>query len=499
MTRKNKYVLSRIAVLFMAVWSAVAGVHCERPVTLAETIALARERSVDAEVAANSLRSAYWEYRTYRANLLPEVTFSGTIPSYNKRYNPWQNSDGSYTFLRDDNLQLQGSLNVEQRVWLTGGTLSLTSSLDFIRQLSGETGNLYMSVPVALKFNQPLFGVNDVKWDRRIEPVRYREAKATYIMATEEVAMTAIRYFFTLLTARETLANAAQNVANAEKMYEAAKVQREMGRISGNDLLQIELNLINSRSEYMEGESAVKSAMFQLRSFLDLPETDELVPVTPEYGEAGKVDYDNALELALANNPLALNIRRRQLEADYEVAKAKGEMRQINLFAQVGFTGTDSNLGATYRNLRDNQIVEVGVSIPLVDWGKRKGKVETARSQRMLTESTLRKERADFCQNLFVLVERFNNQQSQLGMARRADEIATRRYDSSVETFMIGRLSALDLNNSQENKDAARLKYLNELYMYWYFYYQLRSLTLWDFKEGMPIEADFENVISVKS
>lgn len=35
--------------------------------------------------------------------------------------------------------------------------------------------------------------------------------------------------------------------------------------------------------------------------------------------------------------------------------------------------------------------------------------------------------------------------------------------------------------------------------MYWYFYYQLRSLTLWDFKEGMPIEADFENVISVKS
>ena len=140
MTRKNRYVLSRIAVLFMAVWSAVAGVHCERPVTLAETIALARERSVDAEVAANSLRSAYWEYRTYRAKLLPEVTFSGTIPSYNKRYNPWQNSDGSYTFLRDDNLQLQGSLNVEQRVWLTGGTLSLTSSLDFIRQLSGETG-----------------------------------------------------------------------------------------------------------------------------------------------------------------------------------------------------------------------------------------------------------------------------------------------------------------------------------------------------------------------
>jgi len=489
----------RLAVVGLIVCLAAPEGLSERRITLQETISLARERSVDAEVAANALRSAYWEYRTYRAKLLPEITFNGTLPSYNKRYNSWQNSDGSYSFLRDDNIQLRGSFNVEQRVWLTGGTLSLTSSLDFIRQLSGQTGNLYMSVPVALKFNQPLFGVNDVKWDRRIEPVRYREAKATYVMATEEVALTAIRYFFTLLTARETLANAAQNVANAEKMYEAAKVQKDMGRISGNDLLQIELNLLNSRSELMEGESEVKSAMFQLRSFLDLPETEELVPVTPDDGFSGTVDYDDALDLALANNPLALNIQRRQLEADYEVAKAKGEMRQINLFAQVGFTGTDDTFGGTYRNLRDNQVVEIGVSIPLLDWGKRKGKVETARSQRALTESTLRKERSDFCQNLFVLVERFNNQQSQLGMAMRADEIATRRYDSSVETFMIGRLSALDLNNSQENKDAARVKFLNELYMYWYYYYQLRSLTLWDFDNGVPLDHDFENVISGRS
>lgn len=490
--------MTRYRIIF-ALLAAIVAVSArgERYISLDEVIALARQRSVDAEVAANSLRSAYWEYRTYRAKLLPEVTFSGTIPSYNKRYNTWQNSDGSYTFLRDDNLRLQGSLNVEQRIWLTGGTLSLTSSLDFIRQLSGETvGNLYMSVPVALKLNQPLFAANDIKWDRRIEPVRYREAKANYIMATEEVAMTAIRYFFNLLTARETRDNAAQNVANAEKMYDAAKVQREMGRISGNDLLQIELNLINSRSELMEGESNVKSAMFQLRSFLDLPESEELIPLQPDNGGAGKVDYDNALRLALANNPLALNIRRRQLEADYEVAKAKGDMRQINLFVQVGFTGTDNNLGGTYRDLRDNQIVEVGVSIPLLDWGKRKGKVETARSRQALTESTLRKEKSDFCQNLFVLVERFNNQQSQLGMAIRADEIAMRRYDSSVETFMIGRLSALDLNNSQENKDAARLKYLDELYMYWYYYYQLRSLTLYDFEQGMPLDVDFRSVIA---
>lgn len=463
-----------------------------REITLDEAISLARTRSVDAAVAANELRSAYWEYRTFRADLLPEVTFSATMPSFNKRYNSYQREDGSYTFLRDDNLMMNGAVTIDQRIWLTGGTLSLTSSLDFVRQLGAGASNRFMSVPVALRLNQPLFAVNDVKWNRRIEPVRYKEAKANFVSQTEQVAMLAINYFFNLLSAREDRASAAQNVANAEKLYEAAKVKREMGRISENDLLQIELNLLNSRSELTAGESSVRSCMFQLRSFLNLPEDEELVPVVPAEVPLGEVSFEDALGHALDNNSLALNIQRRQLEADYEVAKARGERQKINLFAQVGYTGTDRTFGAAYDNLRANQVVEVGISVPLLDWGKRKGKVKVAESQRDLTRDRLRKERQDFNQNLFILVERFNNQRRQLDLAIRADEIALRRYDSSVETFLIGKLSALDLNDSQENKDSARSKYLNEMFYYWYYYYQLRSLTLWDFTTDSPIEVDFE-------
>ena len=44
-----------------------------RPITLDEAILLARVQSVDAAVALNELKTAYWEYRTFRADLLPEV------------------------------------------------------------------------------------------------------------------------------------------------------------------------------------------------------------------------------------------------------------------------------------------------------------------------------------------------------------------------------------------------------------------------------------------
>lgn len=60
----------------------------EREITLAEAIALARTQSVDAAVALNELKTAYWEYRTFRADLLPEINFTGTLPNYNKSTAP---------------------------------------------------------------------------------------------------------------------------------------------------------------------------------------------------------------------------------------------------------------------------------------------------------------------------------------------------------------------------------------------------------------------------
>ena len=466
-----------------------------RPITLDEAITLARVQSVNAAVALNELKTAYWEYRTFRADLLPEVNFSATLPSYAKSYNSYQQSDGSYTFVRNNYLQMSGEISIDQNIWFTGGTLSLNSALDFLKQLDGNIYERYMSVPVALTLNQPIFGTNTFKWNRRIEPVRYAEAKANFLSETEEVTMTTINYFFNLLLAKENVGIAKQNLENAEKLYEVAKAKRRMGQISENDVLQLKLNVLNAQSTLTDYESSLKSNMFQLRSFLALGEDEELEPILPERMPTMLVNYQDALDKALANNSFAHNIRRRQLEADYEVAKAKGNLRQINLFAQVGFTGTDQTFEGAYHPLKDNQIVEVGVKIPILDWGKRRGKVKVAQSNREVVQSRLRQETMDFNQNLFILVEQFNNQRAQLEIANEADEIAQQRYKTNVETFMIGRISTLDLNDAQVSKDEARQKHISELFYYWYYYYQLRSLTLWDFEKNTNIDADFEKII----
>lgn len=337
MKKKSILVTLAAACLPLALSAQKEG-QTEREITLNEAIAMARSQSVDAAVALNELKTAYWEYRTFRADLLPEVNLTGTLPNYNKSYSSYQNSNGSYSFVRNSALGLSGELSIDQNIWLTGGKLSLTSSLDYMKQLGSDGDRQFMSVPVTLKLTQPIFGVNNIKWDRRIEPVRYAEAKAAFITATEEVTMRAITYYFNLLLARENLSTAQQNRKNADHLYEVALAKRKMGQISENELLQLKLSALNAKAALTEAESDLNAKMFQLRAFLGVGEDEILRPVIPEAVDGSKMEYNMVLNKALERNSFAQNIRRRQLEADYEVATARGNLRSVDLFASIGYT-----------------------------------------------------------------------------------------------------------------------------------------------------------------
>ena len=485
-----------LLVLATFAFSQILTAQNEREITLNEAIALARTQSVDAAVALNELKTAYWEYRTFRADLLPEVNLTGTLPNYKKSYSSYQNSDGTYGFVRNNYLELSGDLSIDQNIWLTGGKLSLSTSLDYIKQFGGNGKEQFMSVPINLELTQPIFGVNKLKWNRRIEPVRYEEAKAAFISATEDVTRKTITYFFQLLLAKETLATARQNELNAEHLYKVAGAKREMGQISENELLQLKLSALNAKAATTEAVSNLNANMFQLRAFLGMDENTKLEPMVPESAPDIRMEYNEVLSKALERNSFAQNIRRRQLESDYAVATARGDLRSVDLFASVGYTGLDKEFTSAYNHLLDNQIVQVGVKIPILDWGKRRGKVRVAKSNREVVLSKIRQEQMNFNQDIFLLVEHFNNQAQQLSIAKEADIIAQQRYKTSIETFLIGKINTLDLNDAQNSKDQARQKHISELYNYWSYFYQIRSLTLWDFERDTELEADFERAVS---
>ena len=331
-----------------------------------------------------------------RGRDVPELVFNGTLPTFNNNYNAYQNPDGSYGYVRSNWLGLSGELSVTQNIPFTGGTVSLSTGLDLTRQLGSNGYNEFMAAPIALTFNQPLFSVNTFRWDKKIEPVRYAESRAAYDENMEAVKMNTISYFFNYILATENLKIAGQNLENADRLYEVAKARREIGQISETELMQLRLSALQAKANVTSCRSNLNSTMFTLRAFLGLSEQDTIVAVLPEAVPLPALRYEDVLDKALANSSFAQNIQRRKLEADYEVAIAKGQRYQVDLNVTVGYSGVNRELAIAYNESRDQEVVSVGLSIPILDWGKRKGQVRMAESNRDVVHSQLQQEELNF-------------------------------------------------------------------------------------------------------
>ena len=248
--------------------------------SLQDAIRLAQEQSPSVQSARNTFLAAYWNYRNFRTNLLPSVTLS-SVPYINKQVNKITQSDGTACFIRQDQFGADLSLCVNQNVSWTGGSIFLKSSLNRIDEFRQQTV-AYSSQPLVVGFEQSLFGYNSLKWDKRIEPVRYSEAKKEYAEALEVISATACNHFFALALAQAELEMARQNFESADTLYRLAQGRYEIGTVTENEMLQLEINRLNEETNMMDAEIGLNEVSQNVRSFLGLSPTVALRLVGPD-------------------------------------------------------------------------------------------------------------------------------------------------------------------------------------------------------------------------
>ena len=467
-----------------------------RLMTLEDVIALAREQSPDALAARHRYRGSYWQYRSFRAGYLPNLSFNATIPNLNRTISPVTLPDGSDVFVRRSLATSSGTLSLSQTVGLTGGQLFVSSGLqriDLIREDGTDVS--FLSTPVNIGFRQPIFSYNEFKWERQIEPLRFEEARKQYVESLENISLRATQYFFDLLLAQINMQINEINLESNDTLYRIAQGRFSLGRIAENELLQMELNVLNSEATLEQSRIDYEGALFRFRSYLgfDGSEAPELVP--PEDIPDLQIDVYAALEEARKNRADIIAQQRLLLEAESQVSQAKADSRfNANLFAVYGLTQTSDDIAGVYRDPLDQQQLSIGISIPILDWGVSRGRVRVAESNRELVNTTVNQTLVDFEQEVFLRVMEFNMLKSQLEIAQKADVIAEKRYAVSKERFLIGRIDIIELNIALEEKDRSKQRYLTALRTFWRGFYEMRRLTLYDFLNDRPLEVDYENI-----
>src|SRR6056297_472630 len=247
-----------------------------RNFSLDEVIQLARDQSLQAILAKHQFRADYWEFRSYQAKYLPNVTLRSQFPQFRRAIKEYQNPDGTYQYIEDNVNTSSLNVDISQNIGLTGGRLFVSSDLQRIDQFGDKNRHSYMSTPVSIGYNQPVLFFNEYKWEKQIEPLKYEQSRKAYLSGLEQATIRAVNYYFDLILAQKNLEIAKSNYANADTLYTISQKRYQIGTIAENELMQMKLSYLNAGADLNDSRINLRAARIRLRSFLGFNENVEL-------------------------------------------------------------------------------------------------------------------------------------------------------------------------------------------------------------------------------
>lgn len=462
-------------------------------ITLDKAIEIALQQSPQIVAAKHQFRASYWNWRTHKADYLPALTFtSGT--QLNRAISPVTLPDGSDSFVQRNQLMNNGEFTINQNISPLGGNLFVRSGLQRL-DIFSDKQHSFQSTPVVIGYSQNLFGYNHLKWNKRMEPKRYTIAQKRYAETLEQTSSTAAMKFFQLAMAQSNLNSANHNYANADTLYRYAQGRYEIGTITENEMLQLEINYLSEQTNRLNARIDLDDRIQDLRSFLGITENVEIEVELDDIVPKFVVSVNDALQLARQNNSDIENLALQLLQSESNVAYAKASTGfKADLYMQVGLSQTARDFSDVYKSLLNQQLVSLGIRIPILDWGVGRGKVQVAKSNLEKAKIDIAQAQIDFDANVIRLVKQFNLQADKVDIARLTTQRADRRNEVAYRLYLLGKSTVLDLNAAITEKNKAQRAYIYELQSYWSLYYGLRNLTGWDFQNGVSIGSNYEFV-----
>ncbi len=233
--------------------------------------------------------------------------------------------------------------------------------------------------------------------------------------------------------------------------------------------------------------------MFSLASFLNMDRNTEIELELPGRPLEIMIPVDQALAFARENNPSFLGMKQDVLEARQMVDRTRKEsMLNAQISASIGFNQVAESFGDAYRNPLQQDLVSVSMSIPLVDWGVRKGRYNMARNNLNVTEIQAKQEEISVEEEVIMTVNDFNIQQSLIRSAEEALDLAILAYQETMQRFIIGKSDLSTLTLALSRQQEAQRGYISALQSYWLSYYKIRKLMLFDFGSGISLSDKFD-------
>ncbi len=446
--------------------------------SLEDIIHLAQQKSLRSKVAQTRQEVSNYQFQIFKSNLKPQIALYGNLPGLNKEFATVTQPDGTIRFEPIQQSLSTIGIGLMQKIPFTGGEISFNSDLNRFRNIR-DKNTLFNGTPFYVRLSQPLFGVNPFKWSRKIEPLKLEEAQKSYTQELNTIAFEATTLYFDLLQAQADEEIAKTNLDATTYNFELEQKRINLGTTSEDKLLQLELQMLNSRQQLEQARYRYEIGLLGLRTFLGNTDSLRYRVAIPEQLPKQEPTLAEALQLAHENRAEFVAFERKKLEAQQELAQAKAARQEVNLVASYGLNGSDALIGPVYTNTQSQQRFTVGFNVPIVNWGRRQAAYKTAEALMRLTEFTNALDQSNFDQEIITLYNNIGLLRKNILLAQTTDSVAARRFVLSNQLYQSGKLSITDLSISQGEKDNARRNYISALRNFWEAWFSFKRATGW--------------------
>ncbi|MBD0833718.1 TolC family protein [Aestuariibaculum sediminum] len=500
---KMQVVVLVVLLAFINVYRINAQEKIEESITrqsigLQEVLSLAGEHSLDAFKSKRKYGVNYWQFKSFQSSLLPKINFETRPFTFNrslvKRYDSEANID---VFRQQQSLSSYANVSMTQDIRATGTSLFINSSFDRIVNSGISDVESYSATPIRIGLIQPLMAYNRFKWEKETAPLEYQIAKQEFTHEQQAINIKTIDYFFSWALAYKRVEIAEENKSSTERLLKIGKKRYELGSIERDDLLNLELDVYNANTNLTQNLQSLQKAETALRIFLRDQIPEGVQPELPELITDLKIDTEKAKALAQANNPDILDLKLRKIEALRDLDKAVKDNRfDLSVTASYGLNQQANTFVDAYGNLLDQQMLSINFSMPILDWGERRGRIKTAQMNKDVTEIELQQDTDKLDQDITQKVIDFNLQKELVQGALKTSEIARESYHITERRFLSGKIDLLNLTSSRKVWQSATEQYIQSLLNYWKLYYEVQQLTLYDFlNESALSKNDIDSII----
>ena len=450
-----------------------------------DLIDIALAESPELQLANIQYAISSLQYDRFATFLKPSLNINGQIPILNRAINVINLPDGQEEFVNQSTMRNRLGASLDYQLASTGGRIYVSSNierLDVFKTDAFPYSKSYFFTPVTIGIEQPLFQFNSIKWQKEILQRQEEQTDALRVLEQESVIYSVVSGFYDLELIRRRMELMKSKIEDARSLIRIKEQLFRRGTGSLAEMKQLALDTLRTDVDYRSVALEYENMNRHLMDLSGLERDHFLVPVSTAEIYLPDIDLPVAIEQAIHHRARTAGIRLRMAQANRDIEEAEKDRGvALDISASLGLNNTAETFSGLQYNFLDRELLSIGFRMPITDWGRREINRQLANTQLDELEKTIAQEERQITRQVIELYQRYQF----LKEKRAVDEVALRTaeeiYESIRAQYLRGQVDWVSLQQNRTSLDNATLTYYQTRSEAVKVYYQIRSITLFDF------------------